>query len=222
MAYKLQFFNYSLFEENIIYESTDNNSQIILDENIIEFKKNVKDKCDYAWVGYNFSKPGFYNLTFEILSNKDIINFDFIKLHSPFVKFYKTPTILANIWTSVDIIIEVVEPDLFCFIFDEFIDEIKILYKNVNFVDVIEQNGIVINEIDSNKTYKSQKCILNKKNEIYKFDKEETVENTPFTWFGYNIKPAKVKTIMSFDIMFLSDVPTQDDKLFIKTHDPEE
>lgn len=76
------------------------------------------------------------------------------------------------------------------------------------------ENDIIVNEI-TNGLYNPGHCFFKKTNEYFEFSKE-TCE---IQRFGYKIKPEKVKTIMKFDILFLSDVPIKD--VFIKTHDPE-
>ena len=240
--FKLRFFdnvelilNKFLFTENVMYNSINRTSQILIHDNIIEFKKIINNSSPFNWIGYELEKTGFYILSFEIHSNKNIINYDFIKMHKP-VKFYKTNNILANVWTKIVIFIEIREPnDLLCFIFDDFHDNIEILYKNIYFHSIsnlstikekkyIMQNGFIVNEMkinNENEIHKSNHCFLIKTNEFHEFIKEETFKIVTHIWCGYKIRPEKVKTIMKFDILFLSDVPNKSDNMFIKTHDPE-
>jgi hypothetical protein len=244
--YKLRFLeniqliiNKYLFTENVIYMSIDNTSQILIHGNFIEFNKNVIYECNYAWIGYEINKKGLYNLSFEMCSNKDIIDFDFIKLHNP-LKFFKTSNILKNSWTKINIIIEIKESDLLCFIFDNFNDDIKIQYKDIHIYNLIQKNGFIINEIENeiendienelgkqidyqndNYMYKSSNCFFKKKDyKTYEFIKESTNKIVNHIWCGYKITSMKVKTIMKFDILFLSDIPSIHDKMFIKTHEP--
>jgi hypothetical protein len=136
--YKLAYFpntsliiNKTLYTENVIYNSTNNTSNMKINENLIEFNKYVFNKCAFAWIGYELEKTGSYKLSFEMMSNKDIINFDFIKMHNP-IKFYKTQNILKNSWTTIDIIIENKEKNsLLVFIFDKFNDCLNIIYKDI-------------------------------------------------------------------------------------------
>jgi len=143
--YKLRyFFNCNLilnkndFSDNVWYNSCNNNSSMLIDNNIINFKKNNKHICGNCWIGYVLSTPGFHNISFNIYSDKDIINYDFIKVHNP-IKLYKTENIYANTWTKINITIETSYPDdLLCLIFDNFDDFINIKYK-----DLFINNNIV-------------------------------------------------------------------------------
>lgn len=84
----------------------------------------------------------------------------------------------------------------------------------------METKGFTLNEIEK-EVYISNKCILKRLgNKTYEFQKEQTYEINYFLWCGYTIIPEKVEMIMKFDILFLSDIPTKDDKMFIKTHEP--
>jgi hypothetical protein len=88
----------------------------------------------------------------------------------------------------------------------------------------MEKNGVIINDKENyneNNLYKCNHFVFKKTNEYYEFIKEETFTTHPYVWCGYKIKPEKVKTIMKFDIIFLSDIPNKNDNMFIKTHDPE-
>lgn len=133
--FKLRFFcnlelilNRYLFSDNVVYNSINNNSQIILNQNSINFKKNNSNIANYCWFGYDIKQIGFYKLSFDIYSNKDIIGFDFIKLHNP-IKMYRTCSIYAKQWTTIDIVIEVTRRDDFViFIFDNFNDTIEITF----------------------------------------------------------------------------------------------
>ena len=230
--FKLRFFdtidlklNKYIFSKNVWYSSLDHNSQMmILNENnnkIICFNKIINKPRSWCWIGYDNIKKGCYNLTFEIYSDKDIINFNFIKLHNP-ITFYSTQNILANTWTTINLIINIREDnDLLCLIFDDFPDTINLQFKNIELENIVD-NHIIINEMDINiLSLTSNKCILNKLDEnTFEFIKEKTKSTIPFIWCGFNIKPQKVKTIMKFDILFKSDIPNKSDNLFIKTHDP--
>jgi hypothetical protein len=113
-------------------------SSFLISNNTIQFKKHSTGKNNFCWIGYNIKIPGTYEITFEIYSNTDIINFDFIKLHKP-IKFYKVKDILANIWTKINIIIDTFEiDDLLCFIFDNFDSKIELIYKNLDIINLIE------------------------------------------------------------------------------------
>ena len=207
-------------QHNIFY-SKNNTSQLIWnkEENTYEFSKLVSTVSSFCWFGLTIGETGFHHLSFEIYSNKDI-NFDFIKSHQP-IQFYKTDIIIANIWTKIDVLIETTNiSDLLCFIFDDYSDSIKILYKNISCVKI--ENGFLINEIEC-REYISNKCTLKKYNEnSFEYKKEKTNGYIPFLWCGYNYNPINTnKNIyIKFDICFISDVPTIYDKFFIKTHSP--
>ena len=147
LFFKLRFFNNLqlilndyLFTENVLYYSIDKNSQMILNDNNIYFKKNVCDMKLWCWFGYKLNEIGFYRLTFDIFSNRNIIDFDFIKLHKP-VKYYKISNIFENCWTTIDIIIETTDAeDLLCIIFDNFNDLIDVHFKNLRITPTKKKN----------------------------------------------------------------------------------
>ena len=119
------------FENNKLYKSKNNSCSIMIINNLIMYEKITVEKCCFAWFGYDIKDVGIYNLKFNIMSNKDIIDFNFIKLHKP-IKLYNTPNITANIKTSVSIIIDINElDDELLFIFDDFDEDIKIEFDNI-------------------------------------------------------------------------------------------
>jgi hypothetical protein len=91
-------------------------------------------------------------------------------------------------------------------------------------MDIINStNGCILNDHkNENYIFKSDNFRLINNNLTYTFSKEKTTTKLPFIWFGYKMLPTKVKNIIKFDIMFLSDVPSKYDNFFIKTHNPEE
>jgi hypothetical protein len=137
--FKLNNFN---FKYDIVYFSKYFNSKMYIKNDIIFFDKINKNRSIFCWIGYTLKNIGIYNIFFEIYSNKNIINFNFIKLHKP-IFFYKTINIIANTWTNIQIIIETKEHnDLLTIIFDNFeetinlqIRNIKILNNNINLFD---------------------------------------------------------------------------------------
>ena len=88
----------------------------------------------------------------------------------------------------------------------------------------MECRGFILDgSIERNKLYKSNGCLMNKTDETtFHFFKEATTHPIHFLWCGFKIQPKKVKTIMKFDIMFVSEVPNKEDNCYIKQHDPEE
>lgn len=233
--YKLRFFNLTNkinykfiinkfdFSDNILY--TLPSSNMMINNNIITFNKIIQSNNCFCWIGYNISEPRKYNLSFEIYSDKDIINFDFIKLHKP-IKFFKIDNILANIWTKISIVIETFSnDDLLCFIFDNFNDLINIKYKNIMIEQISNRLGIILNNlqnINNIKYYKSNDILLSINDDnSYRIIKKQTNEIIPYLWFGYTFESTYEKIKLSFDIKFISDVPTISDNFYVKTHQPE-
>ena len=104
-------------------------------EDIIYFSKIEQKMIDFAWFGYNLDSPGKYNLNFEIYSDKELNNYDFIKIHNP-VKFLKNEDnlLIINKWNKVEINFVIKSKnDLLCFIFDRFNGEINVKFKNIKF-----------------------------------------------------------------------------------------
>jgi hypothetical protein len=54
----------------------------------------------------------------------------------------------------------------------------------------------------------------------FEFNKKQTIDTTKNIWCGFKITPIKVTTIIKFDIQFISDVPNENDNVFLKTHEP--
>ena len=122
-----------LFSDNVWYKSLNNNAEMLKNEidNIIYFKKINHYRCNYCWIGYEIKNIGNYNLIFDIMSNKDIINFNYIKTHKP-EQYYTTNNIYSNTLTSINIMIKITNnDDLFVIIFDDFYDTIDIQIKNL-------------------------------------------------------------------------------------------
>ena len=136
--FKLRFFsqillkiNRYLFTNDVWYNSIEYNSKMLISNNIIYFNKIINKPRFWCWISYDLHEKGKYNLSFEILSNKDIINYNFIKLHKP-ETFYATQNIYANQWTQIYITLNVLEDgDDLCLIFDDFSDTINIQFKNI-------------------------------------------------------------------------------------------
>ena len=223
--FKLRFFynkeliiNKYLFSENIAYESINNTSQIIIQNDIIEFKKNIIEPCWWAWFGYEFETTGLYNLSFEIYSNKNIINYDFIKIHKPQDKFYKTLDILANTWTKINVTIEITEVnDFLCFIFDEFNDNIEIIYKNICFKkynQILIKNNSFIENIKHIPNDNSKIII---RDNVIVFNKN-IIEPCWWTWFGYEFNDTGLYNL-SFEIYSNKNIINYD---FIKIHKPQD
>jgi hypothetical protein len=162
--FKLRYFdnleliiNRTLFTKNVIYNSNGNTCQIILEEeNNVYLNKLISSTGTYCWFGYIIETPGKYNLSFDVYSNKDIIDYDYVKIHNP-IKYYKTSNIYAYNWITIGITIEVSEAnDKLIFIFDDFNDKIGINFKNI-LIRMVHYNAISKNIIYTIQKYQKMK-----------------------------------------------------------------
>jgi hypothetical protein len=233
--FKLRFFetvgfilNEFLYSENVIYHSVGNTSQMNINKNIIQFKKNINEPCGHAWIGYKIRNIGKYQLIFKIKSDKNIINFNFIKLHKP-IKFIQTKNINAGTIEIIDTIIETTEQDdLMCFIFDTFNGTLDIEFSDINIIPItLLHNGAIIDKCIKENSLNDSNGLLIKSsidNKNFEIIKNSTINMTPFQWIGYEITPNDNDIMMSFDIKFINDVPildgSQNNLFAIKTHNP--
>jgi len=129
--------NKDIFQLNTYYYS--NNSKIILyDENYLQFskKKNMKNK-DFHWFGFEIDE-GFYLFHFDIkIMHNDIINIHNIglKIHEPYVMIYNffLENYDLNIWKNITIPLHIKKKQNVIFIFDDYLDDLVIEFKNFNF-----------------------------------------------------------------------------------------
>ena len=122
------------FTENIWYKTENNHSELLIYDNNIKFRKNVNGKTIFSWIGYNINKKGLYKLSFELITNNNIINYNFIKLHKP-IKFYNISNCFVNKINYINIILNVMEDDdLLCLIFDNYNNNIEINIKNFSLI----------------------------------------------------------------------------------------
>jgi hypothetical protein len=138
--FKLRYFenidfkiNKYVFSENVTYTSLENNSTMTIIDNIIHLNKiiNNPNPTPWCWIGYDIADVGYYNLIFEMKSDKDLIDFDFIKTHYP-ITFYKTQHIFSNAWTQITQELTISEEnDQLFLIFDEFPQAINVQFKNL-------------------------------------------------------------------------------------------
>lgn len=119
------------------YSKSLSSSIIIYDDGIIDYNKLNKSPLDYSWIGYNIKGTHNYKLSFEIYTNKDINNFNFIKIHNP-VTFYKINKYIDIYnWNYIELIINInSDYDFLCLIFDDYNNSINIKIKNLRF-DII-------------------------------------------------------------------------------------
>ena len=84
-------------------------------------------------------------------------------------------------------------------------------------------NGIVINGKGCREygKYITAKCQFNSIGDnTYEIIKSITRQYEEFQWCGFTILPNKISYMLSFDIMFMCDVPTKYDYMSIKTQYP--
>ena len=209
--------NKYLFFENEIYKNS--GCEIAIKENVIEFNKINPNKCLWAWIGYEMRNPGIYNVSFEMYSNKDIINYSFIKSHKPKEVFHKKCDILANTWTKINLEMHVTNNDeLICFILDEFEDTIFIKYKDITFKKVFDNRFFLKNHLFfENEIYKNSGCEIAIKENVIEFNKINP-NKCLWAWIGYEIRNPGIYNI-SLEMHSNKDIINYS---FIKSHKPEE
>jgi len=128
--------NKDIFQLNTYYYS--NNSSIILfDKNYIQFDKK-KDKKDFNWFGFEIDE-GFYSLNFDIKITKKISNIDHknigLKIHKPYEIIYNffLEDLDINIWKNITIPLHIKNKQSIIFIFDDYLDDLSIQFKNFDF-----------------------------------------------------------------------------------------
>lgn len=213
--------NRYIFSDNVSYNSIGNTMVMTINNNTIRLNKLSETETRHAWIGYDIKRCGKYRLRFDILSKKNIGNYDFIKLHRP-IKFYKIGNINSNILTHIDIIIETNENDeLLCFIFDTYIGTLEIELSNIEIIEIVENTGIIINGDLSHNMESNCMRFDTIAEGTYEIRKNKTDGMKPYLWFGYDVTPLQCDMMISFDIKFIGcDIPNCDSKLSIKTHDP--
>ena len=87
----------------------------------------------------------------------------------------------------------------------------------------IYANELIVNKLDRNNSHyvRESSNLYIKSDSDFSFLKSKMNAYTEFQWCGHLVEPKSVKTTMKFDIMFLSDIPTQSDNFAIKSHCPE-
>jgi hypothetical protein len=106
----------------------------------INLKKYKSDKINFFnWVGYEI-KEGYYFIKFYLKINKPLnqsyINKIGLKLHSPYDILYNYffNNIELNEWKYVEIPIHLLEKQKIIFIFDEYLDDLDIDFKNIQII----------------------------------------------------------------------------------------
>ena len=183
--------NKDFYQFNIYYYS--NNSRImLLSENHLLFKKQYSlIPKDYNWFGFEINK-GFYNITFDIKISNEIINYENIglKIHYPHEIIYNffLDDLELNIWKSVTIPIEINKKQNVIFIFDNYLEEINIEFRNIKFNSILDENkeniAIILYENDTNDNdytinYQNiNKMIIEPFSKIYNIYKLVILKNT--------------------------------------------
>lgn len=116
---------------NVRYYSHNNKCNCLISNNIIHFIKFRKGAFHYAWFGYNLINKGTYKINFDIETNKNINNLQFIKTHKPEKTYKINQNIIINKWNYIELEINIDESDLLVFIFDNYIDDIHVKIKNL-------------------------------------------------------------------------------------------
>lgn len=133
-------FNNEIYQLNTNYYS--NNSSIYLyNNNSLLFKKNKTNKTsDYHWFGYEI-EPGYYNINFQTKFHKNLNkNYLFnigLKIHYPFDIVYDIfNDIEVNVWKKFNIPIHIEKKQLIIFIFDNYLDDLEVEFKNIDFIPI--------------------------------------------------------------------------------------
>lgn len=136
--YKLRYYSYSHFilnnihfDKNIFFHSIYDNCVMILEGESINLHKVRNYLCDYCWCGLNFNR-GNYNLSFDVITDKDINNLKFLKLHHPIRYIEHNQYIPQHQWVNININIEITsDNDLFIWILDDFCDTLSFTIRDI-------------------------------------------------------------------------------------------
>ena len=132
--------NNDTFQLNTDYYSNSSILKINTD-NVISFKKFKSDKKNnYNWFGYEIN-DGYFYLNFHVKINKSInklyIKNCGLKIHSPkeIVYNYFLENLVFNEWENIKIPIFSSSKQKIIFIFDEYLDDLDIEFKNIQFIE---------------------------------------------------------------------------------------
>jgi hypothetical protein len=135
--------NKDIFQLNTQYYSN-NSSIIFFDKNYIQFNK--KDKKDFNWFGFELDE-GFYSLNFDIKIIKNLLNIKNyknigLKIHKPYLLIYNffLEDLNINIWKNITIPLHIKNKQTIIFIFDDYVDDLSIQFKNFNFNYINKNN----------------------------------------------------------------------------------
>ena len=136
--YKLRYYcnilftlNKNDFDKDVFYHSIYDNCVMIIQGDSINLHKVRNYVCEYCWCGINLSR-GFYNLSFDVITDKDINQLNFLKLHKPVRYIDKNQHIPQHEWVRINISFEVTEDeDLFIWILDDFPDKLSFTIRDI-------------------------------------------------------------------------------------------
>lgn len=122
-------------EYNKYYTNSIGTAEIKISNNEIELSKIKKGYVPFCWFGFDNIKSGTYTVSFDIFSDKKLIQTHDIgiKSHQP-LEMYNSfvPEIIPNKWTHMEEEIHLyIDNDLLIFIFDRCNDFLNIKIKNL-------------------------------------------------------------------------------------------
>jgi hypothetical protein len=210
----------------------------VIGEGVYILKKEpTLEYTPFCWFGFNFTPLQQRNtLSFDIMFTSNIPddNFYIFTETSNYNKGYKKWLNFCKKLQFVHIEIPLyleTKPQNIIWNMDHLFDGVGFIIKNVNLIpeytklsleldvdDSIYCDGIVINYIvEQGKTHQtSNGCYFNVLPDgTYEFTKPETIEKRPYQWFCYQYTPENEFTTLSFDIMFLTEVPVDNFDFYI-------
>ncbi len=123
------------YKSNIEYYSNGSILKINNEYNTILFKKyKTNTTKEYNWFGYELEK-GYYVLSFQIKTNKQITSNHSIKIHFPTEILYKSlfDNLIVDKWTYIELPVHLHSKQLLLFMFDNYLDDLDIEIKNIDF-----------------------------------------------------------------------------------------
>lgn len=219
--------NKEIFQLHTYYYSN-NSSLILYNNNQLSFKKNKYNKSfDNNWFGYQL-EDGYYNISFEFKSLYKIHDYKNIglKIHFPYEilynYFFENLDLEENInvWKKVKIPIHIKDNDKLIFIFDDYLHNLNIEFKNINIEKVSseDKNNLFIILYETEK--KNNDYTINYNN-IYKMIIEPFLKNYNIYTFVSLLNNDKKNIIANYykpsDILFLNN--TNITNIFIKNTD---
>ena len=180
------------YELNKYYYS--NNSRLLLyNNNHLYFEKKDTIKKDYNWFGFEINE-GVYYINFEIKILENILFYEKVglKIHYPYEIIYNyfLNDLEKDTWISVKIPINIKEKQLIIFIFDDYLNNIKLELKNFHFIP-IEIINSYIPLVEKNKKENIVLLLYENPNNIYEnpnniYDKNYSTINYSINYTNIN------------------------------------